>query len=440
MSRPARARDANIALGACHLDTPTLRTLYNACDPSEPLDAADPRYADLDAGGARGGSLLERVAGRIEGSPRPVTQLIAAAPGAGLTTELNRLEARAAAPDRAGLLVLRVDLRPLAQAALPVDTAEILLNVLAACEQRTGAEAAGLPRGAVLNDVGSRLGVALGEQPAAALVERMREDQAMRTHAVEWIAGDFSRFADEARRDLNRLQQRLLQREHAAGLLVVVDGLGGLWGTLKTRADVLRGIERTFAEDATWLELPCHAVYAVPAVVLLRPGRRPLPLDELATPAPCGRDGRPQASARDALARLVRARIPEPDLRGWLGEDHAARLERIAERAGGAPRQVLRLVRELLLATTAAPMSDQELEHGLRRFAAEPAAGALSHEARRVLERLLAGDETLAHAEERLEAGELLAGGALELHREPGGTRWWDAAPGWRRAVVPAPV
>lgn len=358
------------------VDLKKRQALYKQCK-DEPLAPDDDRNVDFDhftkGAPVRGVSWVERLAGPIELSPEtPVRQFVTGLPGSGKSTELKRLAARLSRSDGANLLMVVVDAEVTLDLAQPIDVPDIIMVLVDAAERRV-LELEGIkPDTSMQESYLARLwhwlrktevsfeelkigsGVTSG---TAELVMKLKTQPSFRSRVRKTLATHFSRFLEEARTELRVLEERA-GRAGRAGLCLLFDSLEKNRGISTNWDKVLDSAERVFGAGAPHLDLPVHSIYTVPAALV---GRQVGDIEFMPVVKLRDRSGVTFRPGYGALRTLVRQRIGDEDLRGLLGEDAESRIERIIERSGGHPREIVEALR-WIIELPEHPATDDDLE------------------------------------------------------------------------------
>lgn len=246
------------------MDFSTQKIYFNRCDPFEALQPGDDRNLDIDTysrAQARGASWVERLAGRIERSDKPVFELFTGLPGSGKSTELWRLAQRLERPDRAHLLPVLVDADLLIDQANPVDVTEILSALMLRVEQVVLTKEGKDPDGALeegfftriwswLREIDLELGKAEYTIPSGPkLVFELKTRPRLRKRVREVVTSHLSFFLDEVHQALQSLEGRAGACGYS-GLVVIFDSLEKLRGTSVNWKQVLDSAEQLFAAGA----------------------------------------------------------------------------------------------------------------------------------------------------------------------------------------------
>ncbi len=340
----------------------TIRDLFERCDPYGSLPAGDRRYVDFDAAGegrrsVRGQRWIQRMARRVAIEKKPVRLLFSGLTGSGKSTELQRLSKQLSDAQGLNLLAVVADADEGIDLAGTIDVPDILVMMLEAAERAVIALEGGAPapvgEGALgriwawltatdptLRD--AEFGVRDGRQFASGL----RSLPDLRKRVRHTVATNVNAFRAEVAAEFTRLDERA-RRQGRSGIVVIVDSLEKLLGTSQSFDDVLDSVWQVFANGAPHLELPVHAVYTIPPMLLRRariPGVFYLPMLKVAN-----RDGSRFEPGYVAARKLIEQRVEPTFLKEILGEDdYEGRVDRIIQLSGGYPREIVLLLRRVV--------------------------------------------------------------------------------------------
>lgn len=394
------------------VDRATRRRLYNLCDPAQPLEAADPRYAVLDEAGA----WVDDIRRRIELSDRPVCELLAAPVGAGVTTEVARLSQRLS---EEGIQVVRIGSENAFDMRSPIQEVDILLALLEGVEQHFAVEHSSV------FDAVVRPWVRASDRRPGATWREFRDEAEFRRRLQVELQANLSRFIVTVREALTVLDHRARAQGHA-GVVAVVDGLEKLFAPTAERARMLDSVERIFTPGAPCLSLPVHVVFTLPLAVL---PRLHVPVTVLPLVALHHRDGSPRPQGVEAMRELVARRVPRPDLEALFGRARADDVvTRLIHASGGSPRELVRLLQACIAESSFA-------WEGFERVLAsqtEEFRLAFSHREAGWLARVALTGSLNAASENRDMAEAALLRGAVLPYRN--GLLWWDLHPAIREA------
>ncbi|HYG65612.1 MAG TPA: hypothetical protein VEL74_23720 [Thermoanaerobaculia bacterium] len=355
------------------MDFDTRKKYYNLCKPTEPLAPGDPRNLPIDEldGAVRGWHWVDRFAKKIGMVEEPVLELFTGLPGSGKSTELRRLSARLSDKKGAHLLPVLIDAEEVIDLTNPIDVPDILAAILHETEKcvlihegRNSDQA--LQEGYLtrfwhwLTTTDVAIGQAGFSVPGGGpnLVAEMKTRPSLRKRVRETVAAHLSGFLGEVEDEMSLLDRRARDLGYR-GLVVIFDSLEKLRGISTNWKDVLDSAEEIFAANAPHLRLPVHVIYTVPAALVARAriaNVEFMPMIKLQT-----REGEPFEPGMEAARELIRRRIPDDVLGELFGPDAEVRLAKLIRWSGGYPREIVRLLREVLLLSEE-PVPDEDVE------------------------------------------------------------------------------
>ncbi|MEX1363991.1 MAG: hypothetical protein AB1Z98_12750, partial [Nannocystaceae bacterium] len=171
------------------------------------------------------------------------------------------------------------------------------------------------------------------------------------------LATHLSRFLEEAKTELRVLDERA-RRSGRSGLCLLLDSLEKNRGISTNWNKVLDSAEQVFGAGAPYLDLPVHCIYTVPAALV---GRRVGDIEFMPVIKLRDRSGEIFRAGYAALRTLVRQRIGDEDLQALLGDEAEIRIERVIERSGGYPREVVQALR-WIIELPEHPATDDDLD------------------------------------------------------------------------------
>jgi hypothetical protein len=350
-----------------------LRQLISASDPNRPLSPGDPLYVPFDEGtpvrGTAGRSCID-VLQRLILLQDETCQLFTGFPGTGKTTELGRLKQRLEASKDAPTHAVYIDFEQWLDRYTPVSITDVL-RVVAYVLDREAAIAEGKDPdedpGYVrrLWDFLSQTDVELQKigfsAYGASLMLELKNNPTFHQKAEDALRVRFQQFASEARSAMQQAILRLRQAPstQAQRIVVLADGLEKFTPLREEdRGTMEASVEGVFVQHARLLHLPCHVVYTFPLWLRFRVAElgglydgspAVLPMVKIAEP-----DGRPYGVGIEKLVDLVHRRVR--DLARIFGEDLDGTLLPLLHASGGYPRDLLRMVRQLLIDARAFPV------------------------------------------------------------------------------------
>jgi len=348
------------------------------CDPEQALvQENDPRYEPLDQGepvrGSGGRSCIEELAQTIFlREPTGATcQLFTGFSGSGKTTELRRLKTRLEADRVTPTHVIYINFEELLDLYTPISITDILRILAFALDReatsekaiKDGKDPSKIESGYLRRffDFVARLDPQIKsigfDAYGAKLMLEIKDNPNFRERVEGALKLRFQAFAEEATNMMSEAIVRLRAATHAQRVVVIADGLEKLtYIHEKDRGNVEAAAETLFVTHAAWLRLPVHVIYTFPfwlrfsaptlgALYHCEP--RILPMVKIAD-----KSGLPHEDGIAKLTRLVGRRVPLERVFG-LALDQT--LHPILAASGGYPRDVLRLIRDLLSSTASLP-------------------------------------------------------------------------------------
>jgi hypothetical protein len=194
-----------------------------------------------------------------------------------------------------------------------------------------------------------------------------------------------------------------------------------------------RAVEAVFHQHAAYLGLPCHVVYTFPywlrwLTVGLGQAHDASPV-VLPMVKVHEQDGSRNPVGLEALSELVGRRL---DREAAFGPAPSATLHELLSASGGYPRDVVRLVRDVLRAARSFPVSVEAVQSVVSRLAEEYELVALRSDAAILVH--LARTRTLPDGEEGLRAaGKLIQLYLVLTYRN--GVDWYELHPLVRRSA-----
>ena len=341
-----------------------LRWFVKQCDPAVPLDADDDRYVDLDAGtpvrGRSDTSCIEVLKKTIilSDPDGQTCQLFTGFPGAGKTTELKRLVADLDRAQDCDTKAIYVDMDQFLDRFGPLSITDVL-RVLAVQLDRAATAAEG-------NDPDAQPGYLKRfyeflqtdvefkglqfEAYGPKLMLELKNNPSFRAKAEAALRLRFQQFADGALDAMSQAVVRLRKALDLERVVVIADSLEKMTPLREEdRGAMEASVEAVFLQHAQFLRIPCHAIFTFPIWLRFRTAGlggfydgEPLILPMVKIKA---QDDQPYAEGIRKLRTLIAQRIDVPRIFG-PGADGS--LDALIHASGGYPRDLLRLVREVL--------------------------------------------------------------------------------------------
>ena len=328
------------------------------------LDPADKRYVPLyDDPGLAGDDPVELLARAIEWTPESV-QLFSGYRGTGKSTELKRLKKRLEEQPDSKYLVFLCDVEDFLNLSTPVDVSDFLMAVAGMFGESVRERLGDVHP--LHEDYWERLrtfltktNVEVTEWSAAGLKAGLKNDPVFKQRLQDQMAGHLGALVADVRHFLEDCVKCLKKHCGDREIVLLLDSVEHIRGTLTNAEAVHSSVENLFAVHSDKLHLPnLHVVYTVPPYLKVRhpnvgalyeSGLKTLPACKLRT-----REGEDIRESFDAMERVVRYR---GDWRRLLGEDRPL-LDRLIHFSGGHLRDLLRLLREILIRARTLPVPE----------------------------------------------------------------------------------
>jgi hypothetical protein len=357
-----------------------LRDLFRALE-DRPLNPDDPAYIGLYDDPTLGlEDPVELLARSISWARTNTSaQLLSGFRGAGKSTELRRLRRDLT---NAGYLVLLFDVFEYLSPSSPIDVSDFVMVLAGALSDQLD-EAAVLSHAAGHENYWTRLKSFLqtrvefdevvGKLGAVDIKASLRTDPTFRQRLHERAAGHLADLVKDMREYVTETVTAIPEERLGQGLVLIVDSLERVSGTISNSEDVQTSLERLFTSHAENMHLPqVHVVYTVPPWLKIRaPGISSQfsgglqMLHPLKVRAPdAGRE--PVQASLDALCCVVGAR---GDWRRLLGEREV--LDRLALESGGHLRDLLRMLAEIVRRADRLPVTELTVQRAIGQVRSE---------------------------------------------------------------------
>ena len=328
----------------------------------------DPELADEDP--------VELLAYAIEWTSESV-QLFSGYRGTGKSTELRRLKARL---EKSGYLVFLCDVEDYLNLSTPIDVSDFLMVVAGAFGEAVNKR---LEKDdhqshedywerfrtfwSGLSIEAPKLSASIGTGPAKIGIQaNLKSDPTFKEQLQKHMAGHLGVLVADVRKFLEDCVKMLREHYGDREIVLLLDSIEHIKGTLANAEDVHNSVERLFAGHPEQLRLPnLHVIYTVPPYLKVRhpnvdalyepgslivlPAFKLFEQDENRTPIPAN---------FDAMERVVRQR---GDWRRLLGNDRSL-LDRLIRNSGGHLRDLLRLLSQVLLRARELPVSGRTVD------------------------------------------------------------------------------
>lgn len=363
-------------------DLHELQDFIANCNPSEPLKgASSPLYEPLDQGVR--GSESRSVVGDLERTIRratdpinaPTCQLFTGFQGTGKTTELYRLKEQLLRDKQTATYVIFVNFEDYIDLYSPLTITDIL-RVFAYVLDREASEQEALAAGRAFNpgevgylkkffdfvadlDLDGTIKQIGFNAYGASLMLEIKNNRSFRQRVNAALDLRFQKFAEDANERMAESITRLRKVTHTQRIVVIADSLEKLtYIHDKDREATENAAETVFVTHASLLRLSVHVIYTFPFWLRFRAPQigglyhnepRILPMVKITAP-----DGAAHVEGIQALGRLVGRRMP---LERVFGTDPRQTLLPLVQASGGFPRDLLRMIRNILQTTDALPVT-----------------------------------------------------------------------------------
>jgi hypothetical protein len=271
----------------------------------------------------------------------------------------------------------------------------------------------------------------------ASLMLELKNNPTMRQRAEQQLKVRFQQFAREAENAMVQAVVRLKAALHAHRVVVIADGLEKFTPLREEdRLAMEASVESVFVQHAGLLALPCHVIYTFPLWLRFRAAElgalyegQPavLPMVKIADTS-----GAPYPAGTQKLYDLIARRLK--DIGRIFGPDPVGALVPLIEASGGYPRDLLRMVRQILVDAKTFPVTPN---------VAQRVIDELSHQYAFIVRGTnlpLLKQIALTHALPQDDAEQVAAFGRL-LERwlvlaYRNGSEWYDLHPLVRRAPI----
>ena len=348
------------------------------------LDPSDERYVPLYGNP----ELVEedpvqRLFHAIEWTSESV-QLFSGYRGTGKSTELKRLKARL---EESRYLVFLCDVEDYLNLSTPVDVSDFLMVVAGAfgevINRRLEKDGHQLHEGywdrfrtfwSGLGIEAPKLSASIGTgQASIGIQANLKSDPTFKEQLQKHMAGHLGALVADVRKFLEDCVKMLRSCYGEREIVLLLDSVEHIKGTLTNAEDVHSSVEKLFASHPEKLRLPnLHVIYTVPPYLKVRhpnvgalygqAGLKTLPAFKLHT-----QEGNRIQESFDAMERVVSRRGEWKKLLG----DERPLLDRLIHSSGGHLRDLLRLLAEVLLRARTLPVPERTVEAAISQVRTE---------------------------------------------------------------------
>jgi hypothetical protein len=203
------------------------------------------------------------------------------------------------------------------------------------------------------------------------LLFELRDNPTFRQKLDAALSTRFQMFSRDAQQSMRESVIRIRKASHAERVVVLADSLEKITPLREEdRSAVEWSVEALFLQHAHLMQTPCHIVYTFPFWLGFRTAglgtaynQEPVSLPMVRVSSP---DGAPFRAGLDRLVELVGRRV---DVARVFGPEAEQTLVPLAAASGGYPRDLLRMVRELLTHSAAFPVAPTDSRRVIGRLA-----------------------------------------------------------------------
>ena len=326
---------------------------------------------------------VQRLSHAIEWTSDSV-QLFSGYRGTGKSTELRRLKAGL---EEAGYLVFLCDVEDHLNLSTRIDVSDFLMVAAGAfgeaVNKRLKKDGHRLHEGywerfrIFWNGLGieaPKLSASIGTGPASIGIQaNLKSDPTFKEQLQIHMAGHLGALVADVRKFLEDCVKMLREHYGDREIVLLLDSIEHIKGTLANAEDVHNSVEGLFAGHPEKLRLPnLHVVYTVPPYLKVRhpnvgalygpSGLKILPTFKLYT-----QEGKRIQEGFDAMERVV---IRRGDWKKLLGNTRPL-LDRLIQSSGGHLRDLLRLLAEVLLRTRTLPVPERIVDSAISQVRTE---------------------------------------------------------------------
>jgi hypothetical protein len=334
-----------------------IKEAYNRCKEYEALEPDDNRYVPLSELGVRGSdrTCLEFLRTTVLMADVYTHQLFSGFKGSGKTTELKLL---AKSLEANGYEVVYIDSEKYLNLREPTSVTDLLITTAAGIDAFLGRKTFTDPAvpferfwprlKAFLGTDISVKGVTLSIPDVGELEAAFTGNPDFKTTLSQALMDRLPALARQCQAYLDEaLAQIAKRKKHSAGTVLIVDSFEKLRGEGHNAEAIRRSLESVFIRDWKYLELPCHVIYTVPPWMIFMEFVTAGPADRVQVLPMCKVwDPKKDQADEKGIAAMSQILEKRMDLAALF--EHPADLREIVSASGGYPRDLLRMVREVL--------------------------------------------------------------------------------------------
>ena len=424
-----------------------IKEAFNNCDFENPLEWNDQRRVDLEAGGVRGtdACCIDFLQTHIELSDQPTYQMFTGFRGSGKSTELKMLAKKLRDKN---YCVIYVDTETYLNLHVPAQVSDLLISMAAGVDSYLENEVYGAGENQIrrfwdrlYNFLNSevnldhvRTGIPnMGELQASlkknAGFKQALDEALQQQGRISELAQKCLEFFDEALAVINR------RNSGCEGVVLIMDSFEKLRGDMRNAQEVRESAEHVFIRDADFLRLPFNVIYTVPPWMAFVEFGASTEFDRPHTLPMCkvheGNNSREEyEDGIKAMLGLLDKRLQREELFAT-----SRQLRELIKASGGYPRDLLRMVRELLvrmrLRQVPLPASDEDVAPLVSAVIEETANlydQAITDESLDLLKRIATQQDLHQHSREEIHRlADLFDHHFILSYRN--GRQWFDVHP-----------
>ena len=338
----------------------------------KPIQPGDPFYveiwehADYDP--------VQRLGKHIVWSEIESLQLFSGFSGSGKSTQLLRLQKDLSAK---GYLVVYANADDYLNLGEPIEVEELLVTIAGAFSDRLGQSLLVESYWDRLLNYFAKTEVSVSEVtfklPAASFKAELKASPTFRQRVRKVIQSHLPEVRRQVQVFVEEVVNAVQKKDPGTRVVFLFDSFEKLRGTPSNEQEIMASIERLFGSYMEMLQLPyVHCVYSVPAFVqfFVNCGELVIiPTIKVSKKREPGQPETPYEPGLNILRSILERRLGTPAQRLIFGEpDSQGRyegMEMLIAASGGALRDLLRLFREVLLATQSLPIPEKGVRQAI---------------------------------------------------------------------------